>query len=71
MPVYLEEVPRGPWHTPDPRTFQTAVSSLRLGESKFVHQPFKSGISVSHTPLALPDVKPGIMGSHPGIGPLG
>lgn len=38
----------------DPVAFQTAVSSLRLGESEFVHKPFKSGVSVSLSLLALP-----------------
>lgn len=34
------------------------MSSLRIRESKFVHEPFKSGISVSDIPLALPVVSP-------------
>lgn len=32
------------------------MSSLKLRESKFVHEPFKNAISVSHIPLALSDV---------------
>lgn len=42
----------------DPEAFQTATSVLELRESKFVHKPFKCGVSISYSPSALLNVSP-------------
>ena len=42
----------------DPCAFQAAASVLELGRSKFLCKSFQSGVLVSHSPPALPDVSP-------------
>lgn len=42
----------------DPATLQTVASELKLKLSKFLHTPFKSRVSVSYRPPALPNLSP-------------
>ena len=70
MSPYPEEVPIDPGPSStcpkisqwlslyEPSAFQAAASALGLRESKFVCNPLKNRVSVSHTPPALPDISP-------------
>ena len=42
----------------DPGSFQMTASALGLGACEILCVPFKSGVSVSHSLLALPEVSP-------------
>ena len=42
----------------DPGSFQITASALGSGVCAILCVPFKSGVSVSHSPLALPEVNP-------------
>ena len=42
----------------DPGSFQTAVSALGPRACEILYTPFKSGDSISHSPLGLPKSKP-------------
>ena len=57
LPASLEGSPRSASGS-DPDFFQTTASVLGLRAYEILHVPFKSGVSVSYSPSALPKMSP-------------